>query len=68
MESTDTAGIYSLSLPFPLGAAVTYRYERQADGVNVAEHSSDGQPVRYRIYHVEGPGDGKGRRQPLDGY
>ena len=59
MESTDTAGIYSLSLPFPLGAAVTYRYERQADGVNVAEHSSDGRPVRYRIYHVEGPGEVK---------
>ncbi|HWQ84456.1 MAG TPA: hypothetical protein VN363_07820 [Anaerolineales bacterium] len=47
---------YSLSLPFPLGAAVTYRYERGSTAATVGEHITDGRPVRYRIYHVTGPG------------
>jgi hypothetical protein len=47
---------FSLSLPFQLGSIVKYRYERQASGVTVAEHTSDGRAVRYRLYHVESPG------------
>jgi hypothetical protein len=48
---------YGLILPFQLGSVVKYRYERQAGGVTVAEHTSDGRAVRYRLYHVEGPGE-----------
>lgn len=57
-DSADPAGRkqYSLSLPFTLGAAVTYRYERGSTAAAVAEHISDGRPVRYRIYQVSGPG------------
>ena len=57
--SADPAGgqRYSLRLPFPLGAAVTYRYERGSSAATVGEHITDGRPVRYRIYHVTGPGE-----------
>jgi hypothetical protein len=48
---------FSLTLPFQLGSVVKYRYERQAGGVTVAEHTSDGREVRYRLYHVESPGE-----------
>jgi hypothetical protein len=47
---------FTLSLALPVGATVKYRYERQSAGANVVEHNSDGRPVRYRVYHVEGPG------------
>jgi hypothetical protein len=46
---------YEISLPFPLGATIKYRYARQ--GTYLAEeHTSDKRPVRYRMVHVEGPG------------
>lgn len=48
-------GIYSTRLLFPVGSVVKYRYERQGDEIRVAEHTSDGQPVRYRMLHVNGP-------------
>lgn len=47
---------YSLTLPLPVNAEIQYRYERQATAVRVIEHVSDGRPVRYRIYHIDGPG------------
>jgi hypothetical protein len=47
---------YTMSLPYALGSAITYRYERQAGGIRVNEHTADGAPVRYRLVHVEGPG------------
>ena len=47
---------YNLRLPSKFGSIILYRYERQAEGITVAEHVSDGSPVRYRLYHVEGPG------------
>lgn len=58
-ESADPAGgqRYQIRLTFPLGAAVTYRYERGSSAAPVAEHISDGRPVRYRIYQVTGPGE-----------
>lgn len=55
-DSPASARVYTLTLPFAIGSAVQYRYERQAGGVTVAEHVSDGTPVRYRLYHVVAPG------------
>jgi hypothetical protein len=48
--------VYALKLGLPMGAAVQYRYERESAATRVNEHVSDGRPVRYRVYHVEGPG------------
>ncbi len=45
---------YSLSLPFYLGAVIKYRYSREGASV-VDEHLTNERPVRYRLYHVEGP-------------
>jgi Glycoside Hydrolase Family 113 len=58
-NNTEPGRSFSLTLPFQLGAVVKYRYERQAGGVTVAEHTSDGRAVRYRLYHVENPGEVK---------
>lgn len=46
---------YSVSLPFYLGKVIKYRYNREGAS-NVDEHLTNDRPVRYRIYHVEGPG------------
>jgi hypothetical protein len=56
MTLDQTTGIYSLQLPFPVGSVIKYRYERQGDELRVAEHTSDGSPVRYRMFAVNGPG------------
>ena len=45
---------YLLTLPFPIGSVIKYRYERQLGDIRVAEHLSDGSPVRYRMYYVQG--------------
>jgi hypothetical protein len=47
---------YTLTLPFVMGSMITYRYERLNDTIPVPEHLSDNTAVRYRLYHVEGPG------------
>jgi hypothetical protein len=47
---------YLLTLPFPIGSVIKYRYERQVGDVRVAEHLSDGSAVRYRMYFVQGQG------------
>lgn len=52
----DSAPVYEIMLPFPIGTVVKYRYERQAEGLRVSEHLSDGSAVRYRLYHVVGQG------------
>lgn len=49
-------GVHSVQLSFPLGSVVKYRYERQGDQLRVAEHTSDGNPVRYRLFLVNAPG------------
>lgn len=51
-----SAPAYSLDLILPVGSTIKYRYLRQAGASTVLEHLSDGRPVRYRLYHVEGPG------------
>lgn len=50
-------GIYSITLPYPLGSLIKYRYSRQGEAAPIQEHISDGRQVRYRLYHVEGPGE-----------
>jgi hypothetical protein len=47
---------FSVDLAFMVGSIIKYRYEREGDTVRVAEHLSDGSPVRYRLFHVTGPG------------
>ncbi len=47
---------YVLVMPFPLGSTLKYRYTRLAPAAMVEEHVSDGRQMRYRLYHVEGPG------------
>ena len=54
MQAED-AQHYVVQLPFPVGSVIKYRYHRQGNSL-VHEHLSDGRPVRYRLYHVEGPG------------
>ncbi len=49
-------GSYSLTLKFPVGSVVKYRYARHNSNATLQEHTSDGRPVRYRLYHVQGPG------------
>jgi hypothetical protein len=46
---------YSITLPFPVGALIKYRYARQ-DYFLAEEHTANGVSVRYRIYRVDGPG------------
>ncbi|MGW8224254.1 MAG: carboxypeptidase regulatory-like domain-containing protein [Anaerolineales bacterium] len=46
---------YAITLPFPLGANIKYRYARQGDFI-AEEHTTGQRPVRYRIYRVDGPG------------
>lgn len=48
------APTYLITLPFPIGSVVKYRYERQVGDIRVAEHLSDGSPVRYRMIVVQG--------------
>ena len=52
----DDSRHFILAMPLPLGSAVKYRYSRQAPAAMVEEHVSDGRQMRYRLYHVEGPG------------
>lgn len=53
MQAED-ALTYSVNLPFTIGKVIKYRYSRQGTAT-VNEHLYDDRPVRYRIYHVEGP-------------
>lgn len=46
---------YTVSLPFPVGSTIKYRYSRQGN-YSALEHTSDRRPVRYRLYQVEAPG------------
>jgi len=46
---------YSVTLPLYLDKVLKYRYSREGATV-VNEHLYNDRPVRYRLYHVEGPG------------
>jgi hypothetical protein len=45
---------YMLSIPFPIGSLVYYRYGRQST-TPAYELTSDGKPIHYRLYRVDGP-------------
>jgi hypothetical protein len=45
---------YEVSLPFPFGSTLKYRYARQGS-YQAEEHTSNKRPVRYRMLQVEGP-------------
>ncbi len=47
---------YVLGVPLPVGTVIKYRYSRQGNML-AEEHTSDGRPVRYRLYHVQAPGE-----------
>jgi len=49
-------GGYSIGLPFPVGSTIKYRYSRRSE-VLAEEHTTDGRAVRYRMVHVDGPGE-----------
>jgi hypothetical protein len=55
-QTQDSGPSYVITLPFKIGSVIKYRYERQAGSIRVAEHLSDGSPVRYRMYYVQGQG------------
>jgi hypothetical protein len=48
--------LYVLTLPFPVGSVVTYRFDRQVGTFRVSEHLADGSPVRYRMVVVQPEG------------
>lgn len=47
---------FSTMVALPYGSAIKYRYSRLGEAAMVEEHVSDGRQMRYRLYHVEGPG------------
>ena len=55
-QSPESGPSYVITLPFKIGSVIKYRYERQAGSIRVAEHLSDGSPVHYRMYYVQGQG------------
>jgi hypothetical protein len=54
MQGMDTLH-YTLTLPFPVGSVLKYRYLRQSI-LPVLEDNSAGKVVRYRLYSVLAPG------------
>lgn len=49
-------GSVSITISVPAGTLVKYRYVRQSSAGNVVEVTSNGEPVAYRTYLVDGPG------------
>ena len=54
--SDESNTIYKNSIPLIVGSTIKYRYARQSESILVSEHNPDGEPVRYRLLHVDGPG------------
>ena len=48
--------LYILTLPFPVGSVVKYRFERQVGDFRVSEHLANGSPVRYRMVVIQPEG------------
>lgn len=55
MQMVDDTN-YGISIVIPIGSLVKYRYERSNAGF-FQEYLSSGEPVRYRLYQVESPGE-----------
>ena len=47
---------YVVGIQLPVGSTLKYRFSRQGN-ILAEEHTSDGRPVRYRLYHVEMPSE-----------
>jgi len=54
MHAEDSLN-YTVALPFNIGKVIKYRYSREGT-TTVNEHLYNNRPVRYRLYHIEGPG------------
>ena len=54
MQAEDDTN-YTVTLPFPMGTTIKYRYTRQGNYI-AEENTSTNRPVRYRLYRVDGPG------------
>lgn len=54
MNAEDSLN-YMITLPFNLGSVIKYRYSREGVAI-VNEHLYNDRPVRYRLYHIAGPG------------
>lgn len=54
MEAEDDTHYYVI-LPLPLDTLIQYRYQRQGQLI-AQEFLPDNRPVRYRLFHVDGPG------------
>ncbi len=53
MEFIDSQH-YEYKMSFPVGSVIKYRYLRQGEDIFAQEHISDGRPVRYRLFYVDG--------------
>lgn len=53
MEAEDETHYYVI-MPIVLNSMIKYRFQRQGS-MDAQEHLPDGRPVRYRLYHVQGP-------------
>ena len=47
---------FGVGIQTRIGSVIKYRYERINDSY-IHEYSADGDPIRYRFYAVEGPGE-----------
>ena len=56
ITDSQTSQTYLLTMPAAIGSVIAYRYEKQTGDIRVGEHLADGSPVRYRLFHVDGPG------------
>lgn len=46
--------LYQVTLPFPSGSVVKYRYVKISGGI-IAEAGLDGEPIRYRMFYATTP-------------
>lgn len=53
--NADGGEFYSLKIPIIIGSVVKYRYFIDNEPIGV-EYTAEGEPVRYRLYYVDGPG------------
>ena len=54
LQSLDSEN-YGVTITVPVGSVLKYRYTR-GESTHIAEYSALVQPVRYRLYPVDGPG------------
>jgi hypothetical protein len=53
--TAESEHIYSITLQFPVGGVIKYRYSRAAH-IRAIEHTSGGAPVRYRLIEISASG------------